>query len=375
MCMSRQQKTRYKLMLFIISALLIRYFLISPENRIASNFYNGLFGVARNHLPDNIYCNRNCYKIDSAVFKKTNNADWEIKIENNWYPINDFLCDDSVLEKISENDTLSLYRLKPDFHHDAFAHEFEYISADISWDELKSPSYRICNSGIYEHTRLYLPYSYRNESKKNFPPYLHAHSIAYSLRSFFEKEFTKAYPTFLDEYKPGYRVYFDTPLLYIPFPLTEKAYLFSGEVLRDFAEVTKYVHDQNFYAVLAYIPSDIKRIGSIVAYNQNGLLLSLGKKTHKMNIIMKRMNKNKNHYAATVYYRRQSLKKQISEDDYKMILYYSQLAESSYELYDELIFANLRQMLSNFEYNEIKMKLHWPERPDEQRIIEFQPIM
>lgn len=372
--MSRKLKTKYILILVVISFLLIRVLIVLPEDWVATNFFNGLFGVAYNHLPDKIYCNRNCYEIKNAVLNKKNNGEWDINTGNKWYPIKDITCNDGILEKKSENDSSTFYRFKPEFYQDKFAHEFEYISAYISWDKLKSFSYKVCNSGIYEHTGLYMPYSYCKERRVNLPIYLHASSIAYSLRTFIEKNFTKAYHSFKDEYRPGCRVYFDLPLLYIPFPMTGKAYLFSGEVLRDFDEVTEYVHDQNFYAVLAYIPLDVKRLGKIIACDHDGLLLSLGRKTPKMSINLKRMDNDKNHYAATVHYKKRIWNRQINEDDYKRILNYSQSSDSLYKMYDERIFVNLRRILSSLEYNVLKMNLNWPEMTTEKRVIEFQPM-
>lgn len=97
--MSRKLKTKYILILVVISFLLIRVLIVLPEDWVATNFFNGLFGVAYNHLPDKIYCNRNCYEIKNAVLNKKNNGEWDINTGNKWYPIKDITCNDGILEK------------------------------------------------------------------------------------------------------------------------------------------------------------------------------------------------------------------------------------------------------------------------------------
>ena len=86
------------------------------------------------------------------------------------------------------------------------------------------------------------------------------------------------------------------------------------------------------------------------------------------------MDNDKNHYAATVHYKKRIWNRQINEDDYKRILNYSQSSDSLYKMYDERIFVNLRQILSSLEYNVLKMNLNWPEMTTEKRVIEFQPM-
>lgn len=190
------------------------------------------------YLPSPIIIDRNCIKIDTAVFSK----------------------DDGK----------------------KFGHIFNSISATVLSGNPDYDDYEYFNSGIYIHAGL---------------------KLSSSFKSSLGKIFTKASSGLLNEYVSDDRVYFSSPLLYIPFPLSNKGYMFSGEVLEDFDELTTYYQNQNFYSTLAYIPTDIRKLGEVVKYDENGVLLDLKrKKTSDLNIRLQRLSDEGKYYAATVKY-------------------------------------------------------------------------
>lgn len=291
------------------------------------------------YLPSPIIIDRNCIKFDTAVFSK-DDGKWFVRIESSWYNVNNHnnVLDDVLLTN-SKTDSMDTYVFKPKFFTKKFGHIFNSISATVLSGNPDYDDYEYFNSGIYIHAGL---------------------KLSSSFKSSLGKIFTKASSGLLNEYVSDDRVYFSSPLLYIPFPLSNKGYMFSGEVLEDFDELTTYYQNQNFYSTLAYIPTDIRKLGEVVKYDENGVLLDLKrKKTSDLNIRLQRLSDESKYYAATVKYNEVHKDELINKDDYKEILDYSQQCDVYYEMYDRRIFYNMRQMLSNMgnEKNDLAQML------------------
>lgn len=177
-----------------------------------------------------------------------------------------------------------------------------------------------------------------------------------------EQLLTKSSTSLLRLYNTRERVTIHEPLLYLPFPLSDKGYLFGARRLIDFDFITILIaHDQNFYATLANIPfSDIRRLGKVVALDKNGVLLSLEReKTPNMKVYMQRMQDDELYYASFVNYKKKHKKDLINDDEYQMILEHSDKVNKSYALYDKEIFVNLRKMLSFLDYGDLCNECAW----------------
>ena len=130
--------------------------------------------------------------------------------------------------------------------------------------------------------------------------------------------------------------------------------------MKNFNLVTEYVHDQNFYAILAEIPSDIKRLGKVIACDENGVLLSLDRsKTPIMKLRLKRLKDDELLYVSFFKYKKKHLRKMIREEEYQIIDAYDKAARNSYEMYDKRIFVNMRKMLSELDYEEVAKQCEW----------------
>ncbi len=343
------KKTNYYFIFAVIMIILASVILVPQEECIITNFCRGLIPKPSDSLPYDIYSDRNCCKIDEATFVKRNNDLWYIKTKNNWYPIdNSFILDYAIEETKSTTDS-GQYRLKSEFRTPKIGHTFRAVEAKIISGNPDYIDHVSLTSGIYRHDALSFIYSFKDERQllpTDYPLHVQAFLWGASLRAFLDMNLTSSSEELLSEYIPGYRIYYNAPLLYIPFPLSNKGYLFSGEILNSFKEITSYVHSQNFYAVLAYIPNDLRRLGKLLACDENGALLSLEtKRTPKMRLHLQKLSDGKNYYAASVNYRRRHAKLQMNKTEYSLIMDYSHSSAKCYEIYDEQLFVNLRELL------------------------------
>ena len=320
---------------------------------------------------------RNSCIIEDAVLCKGYDNEyreqrWYIKLADRWHHIDDYDSGylDTALVKTNLTDSINTYKFKPEFYCNRFGHRFESVDVTIhstapSWyDDID------LQSGIYRH-RFCIWEEYR-WLKPEFHPYANVSmltELSWYLRGVFvdlhlrawnslEQLFTKSSTSLLGLYNTRWRITIHEPLLYLPFPLSDKGYLFDARRLIDFDFISILIaHDQNFYATLANIPPDIRRLGKVVALDKNGVLLSLEKeKTPNMKVYMQRIQDDELYYASFVNSRKTHKKELINDDEYQMILEHSDKVDKSYALYDKEIFVNLRKMLSFLDYEELSEK-------------------
>lgn len=373
-----ENRKRFKfaavIFVFIIALLYFTHPRINPYGL-------GILNLADNYMHGAYIGRRNPLKIPSATFyKNLNNDSLYVKFEDFLLPMYDWdwcFIDSMVVEACSMDNFIK-YEYRPEFYQDKFMYYFESVDAKILSGDPNHLDYQSIQSGIYELNLLTFD-KLNIKSLKEFwdrvdthfkdNPHLNKleacwqiinvemYEILYTLRGNLVKVFTKSTEVIPEIYSPEKRVYFRYPLLYCPFPLSDKAYIFPAERLCDFNYITDFVHDQNFYATLANIPPDIRRLGKVVALDKNGVLLSLEReKTPNMKVYMQRIQDDELYYASFVNYRKTHKKELINDDEYQMILEHSDKVDKSYALYDKEIFVNLRKMLSFLDYEELSEK-------------------
>ncbi len=364
--------------LIVLAGLLITFIII--EGFFIS--YRFWFYRPQYSITHTIINHRNSCRIENPVFRHNPNPRkeynifgnqgeiWLVKMNDKWYEAHDDYSLDSTLIANGLTDSTMAYTFKPKYHRTNFSLVFKYLNADIisGHDDPGAPV--DVPSGIFELQTLYLERSVRNLIHGRHPPVTKfelkliniRHNIRFmydDIKRFFEHIFTKSSSDLLDQYVTSDLIHIRHPLIYIPFPL-DKGYIFEGDVLKIFNWVTEYVHDQNFYAVLAEIPSDIKRLGKVIACDENGVLLSLDRsKTPIMRVRLKRLKEDELFYASFFKYKKKHLRKMISEEEYQIIDAYDKTAINSYEMYDKRIFVNMRKMLSELDYEEVSNQCGW----------------
>lgn len=325
------------------------------DSHYLRGIYKGLCNPPTHGLPQYIVNNRNCVKIEDPFLCNDGGEEWFIHSGKLRYPISSYIYN-TYFEESHQVDSVIYYKLKSDEQLDLLVHEF--ISVDICVlpmaPQIIFDEYWYC-SGLYRG-KLSAPYSH-NINTRMFPDLL-AWSILTTIRTFLESKLTKPQTNILDEYVTNSRIYYKKPLLYLPFPLSNHGYLFSSDVLEDFDKRTSFIPDQNYYSVLTDIPSDIRKIGSVVSYDENGLLLSLNmRKTPTLRVELHRLNNN--YYAAKVNYKATKRRIQIDENEYRSILEYSNRSTSLYEIYDKQIFINMKSLLSELSYENPQKAHEW----------------
>lgn len=322
---------------------------------------------------------RNSIRLENAIFRHNPYVEynddsfrnWLVKVNDKWYDVYGYDSLDSTLVVNEQTDSLVTYKFKSKYYRNKFQicfHETEVVdmSSDdkIPWDDIT------WHSGIYKFSYLSISSKMRNVIHSCYPPVTKfelkliniRHNIRFmydDIKRFFEQTFTKSSSDLLDQYITSDLIHIRHPLIYIPFPL-DKGYIFGGDVLKNFNLMTEYVHDQNFYAILAEIPSDIKRLGKVIACDENGVLLSLDRsKTPIMRVRLKRLKEDELFYASFFKYKKKHLRKMISEEEYQIIDAYDKTAINSYEMYDKRIFVNMRKMLSELDYEEVSNQCGW----------------
>lgn len=337
----------------ILSAILLVILVISRivdyDRIFITNVYRGLFGKRYYALPTEIVCFRNSCKIDDPLFRQNDKGNWSINVRGCWIPIDNHISS-FVTEVETDGDSYTNYGIAPKFKINEFGHNFEFVEPDILYGNPNAVDNITFHSGIYIHKRLVPLISFHDEmstSTVNYPYFVRAYLWAYSIRCRLENMFSKSYSELLETYATNTRIYYKSPLLYVPFPLSGNGYIFSSEVLDDFKDITHYMGDQNFYATYVSIPSDIKRVGTVVKYDEDGVLIKLPvKRTKGLRLYLQKSSDNNDTYFAIVYYNKTDSHDLITEQDYKNIVDYSDSHSTIFNAYDEIIFANLRKLLS-----------------------------
>ena len=112
--------------------------------------------------------------------------------------------------------------------------------------------------------------------------------------------------------------------------------------------MTMYLHDQNYYSVMTYISPDIQKIGKVISYDNNGILLEIeDDKISNLQIHLQKFENQKNHYFAFIHYRKTRRVKQISDADFQLFSNISNACNRSLKPYDPQIFINLRELIEN----------------------------
>lgn len=322
---------------------------------------------------------RNSIRLENAIFRHNPYVEynddgvrnWLVKVNNKWYDAYDDDSLDSTLVINEQTDSLVTYKFKSKYYRNKFEICFDETEVvDMSSDEMIPWDDITWHSGIYKFSELSISRKRRNLIVSRYPPVTKfelkliniRHNIRFmydDIKRIFEQTFTKSSSDLLDQYVTSDLIHIRHPLIYIPFPL-DKGYIFGGDVLMNFNLVTEYVHDQNFYAVLAEIPSDIKRLGKVIACDENGVLLSLDRsKTPIMKLRLKRLKEDELFYASFFKYKKKHIRKMISEEEYQIIDAYDKAATNTYEMYDKRIFINMRKMLSELNYEEVAKQCEW----------------
>ena len=322
---------------------------------------------------------RNSIRLENAIFRHNPYVEynddgvrnWLVKVNNKWYDAYDDDSLDSTLVVNEQTDSLVTYKFKSKYYRNKFEICFDETEVvDMSSDEMIPWDDITWHSGIYKFSELSISRKRRNLIVSRYPPVTKfelkliniRHNIRFmydDIKRIFEQTFTKSSSDLLDQYVTSDLIHIRHPLIYIPFPL-DKGYIFGGDVLMNFNLVTEYVHDQNFYAVLAEIPSDIKRLGKVIACDENGVLLSLDRsKTPIMKLRLKRLKEDELFYASFFKYKKKHIRKMISEEEYQIIDAYDKAATNTYEMYDKRIFINMRKMLSELNYEEVAKQCEW----------------
>lgn len=356
MSMSAKRKIKPIVFICILIVLILTFGggLVYPEKLIITNIYKGLFrkNVHHNILPTKINSYLNCCRIDNPAIKRHNNGNWSVKLGEEWYRTSDYVAH-FITEEINVKDTNTTYVLNPKYNIRYFGHDFEFQETEILFGDPNAVDYLTFNTGIYMHKELLPLYSFcdgERVSEIEMPIYDRAYLWASCLRDRLECLFSKSYFELQELYSTNEYICYNFPMIYIPYPISDKGYIFSSDIIADFIDLTEYVDDQNFYATYVSIPSDIKRLGTIVKYDDNGVLLKLPiNKTSKLRVCLQKLDDKANRYAAIVHYKESSNYDLINEEDYQNILHYSNSSDRLADIYDDQIFANLRRMLSNIQ--------------------------
>lgn len=350
--MNKNSIIRYAKILSGCIIILLLGIFVSRGQRLVTNLYRGLMGTKDYALPTDIICFRNSCKINRPHFRVSAKGNWTIRFRDNWYPIDNHISSFVTQVKATE-DTCTTYRIKSEFRINEFGHNFEYIEPYISNENTNDVDDITFHSGIYTHKELVPLVSFRDEisaSTVNYPYYVKAYLWAYTLRCRLENIFSASSSDLLETYATNTSIYYKSPLLYIPFPLTGHGYIFSSETLDGFKDMTRYMGDLNYYATYATIPTDIKRLGKIVAYDINGVLIKLPeRKILRLRLYLQKLYDNDNTYAAIVHYNKTDLHDLINDKDYKTILKYNRSSRSIFQIYDKKVFSNLRKLLSEIQ--------------------------
>lgn len=332
----------------IMLVILAMSIIVNSDQLLVTNVYRGLFGKRDYALPTEIVSFRNCCKIEDPLLKLNDRGDWSINVNGYWFPINEHISS-FVTELETAGDTCAVYKIDPKFDINEFGHNFEYVEPDTLYGNPNAVDDVTCRSGIYIYKELVPLISFQDEksvSTVNYPYFVRAYLWAYSIRCKLENMFSKSYLGILETYATT-TVYYRSPLLYVPFPLSGTGYIFSSEVLDDFKDMTHYLGDQNFYATYVSIPSDIKRVGTIVKYDKAGVLMKLPvKRTPGLRLFLQKSSDNNDTYFAVVRYNKTSCSDLISDQDYQNILDYSNSSSTILKIYDERVFTNMRKLLS-----------------------------
>lgn len=345
---------RFYVILLVISGL-VYICLKYTEDTIIVNIYKGWFNISYDHLPSYITSSRNYYEIADPVFLQGHDGEKYLNDESEKIKVEGFMLD-YVLEDKSMADSISEYRINPKFSQNRFGHTFLAVETEVLAGDPNAIDDRICSNGIYVHDALYPLYSYCQEKEMDGNKYtipIQAFLWSCSLRSKFDMAVTTPSFELLDEYIPGTRIYIEAPLLYLPFPLSGKGYMFSAKVLKDFNKMTEFFQDQNFYSILTYVTDDISRIGTIISCDDKGVLLAPEiRRTPHMKLHLYRIGATDN-YAAAVYYKKSSCRKLLDKQSLQIIQNYSKLSSCQLEAYDKRIFSNMRKMLSTLVYEDV----------------------
>lgn len=321
--------------------------------------FNFLFNTPRQYLDLNMTSNRNSCIIDDAVFytdveKQKVNHEWYVKVGKTWHNTSDVKHLDTVLVLNDPTDSIITYKFLPDFHQSRFGHEFESVHPEFFYSDYTDSigSY----VGIYKHSfKIDQPVKIKhtncvsdecNLKTLYYKLRLEIFETHANLKRITQQTFTKSSTLLLEEYLLDDIIYFKSPMLYIPFPLSNKGYMFTGDILKP-----HFVHGM-YYFILVHTPSDIRKIGEVIACDENGVLLSVGyKKTPNMRIHLKRLKEDSQYYFAYIKYNKTHSRDLINDVEYQMIIN-NQDNAVSYNIFDKQVFINLSQMLSKFEIDE-----------------------
>lgn len=359
--MYTNRNRRFKCVAITLSVIIFSIVAISgfidTDRLIFTNIYKGLFQkhISYNILPAEIYNYRNCCKIDTPIFRRHEKDEWSVNLNDCWYPVDKDVCDFVTKGQITR-DTCVAYKLDSEFHINNFGHYFKFNETDIISGEPDYLDNITLHSGIYIHKELIPLCSFCNEEnvyKEDVPLSVKSYLWAFSMRCRFENTFSKSSAALLDKYETTSYVCYTSPMIYIPFPFSGNGYIFSSEILNTFNYISDYIGGQNFYATYASIPSDIKRIGTIISYDKNGVLLKLPiKKTRRLRIDLLKLHYNERYYAAIVNYKKTHFQDCLREADYQDIMNLSNSSDNLFEPYDENVFINLSKLLSGNKFPE-----------------------
>ena len=333
-----------------------------------------------NNMPCSIVCHRNSLRIPNAKFLKCDKGNfdcWYTKVGNDTIKIKPYIAELDIMPEdsayINGNMTIDF---ASDFYQERLSYCFHNAYPEVLSSEPNNlDDWYIC-SGMYVLEELQADYlldnlnivygTFKYNAFKNpcFDNKLESFYVAsqiavyellWELWAKTTKIFSKPTEELLDEYTTSQRVRFVNPMLYIPFPISNVGYMFPAETIVNFNYIADFVESQNFYATLAYIPSDIQKLGEIVKCDENGVLLNLRlKKTPPMKIKLKRYQDYKHdgriYYMACLKYTRKHSRSLISDEDFRTIMNHNNDKKYDMKPYDSRIFVHLKRMISELNH-------------------------
>lgn len=300
-------------------------------------------GIYINALPSAVIMKKGYCKINDPIFVNKM-GEWKVQTDTMSYPLLNFSYIEDLIVETATNDSSVYYKYKPKYHRDKFERHFEGIEADIISGDPNAIDYIDHFNGKYRYEGLKAtgPAHVIGPTTREVRTEVMICNLRNEVDLFFARPSYDLWDTYvLDRYYISYSY----PMIYIPFPISGKGYLFTGEILKDFNWLTTFFEDQNFYAVLAKVPYDIRNLGRIICIDKNGVLLDLEKdKTRRLKIELH--HESNNIFNAQVEYNQTHSKPLITPSEFQDICNYSDCASVNLLDYDERIFVNMRNMLS-----------------------------
>ena len=316
--------------------------------------YDGLYpnrGTSYESLSD-IRDSHIWIEINDPVFMEDSTGQIHVKIKDDWYKASG-VPEHRVLDFQTKKDGQNFYKFKPEFHTSKFRIEFNAIRADILSGNPDRIDYQDIYTGKYLQNGVYAIHSFRQYKRiesgfDTLPSYFKGIVWGLSTREIAQSNSKKSTITSKDNYTTEGKLFINRPILYIPFPISDHGYMFSKDILKDFEFMTMYLHDQNYYSVMTYISPDIQKIGKVISYDNNGILLEIeDDKISNLQIHLQKFENQKNHYFAFIHYCKTRRVKQISDADFQLFSNISNACNRSLKPYDPLIFINLRELIEN----------------------------